>query len=208
MGNPDLSAMKATHYILGYVFQRGDKIFRVEGYYKKYRKLLLEDEEKNYMNSGYGYAEGLDTFVKNSFGRFSGWIAYSWLKARREWMDIPVLASPYFDITNNLTAVLNVDISRQLTFGVSFRYATGKPYTSAPEQYNKARVPDYQKVDVNLSYLHSFFEGNMTVFYVAVSNLLGRINIFDYRYSDDWKQRDPVESSFGRSFYFGVSVNM
>jgi outer membrane cobalamin receptor len=208
VGNPQLSAMNSNHYIIGYAFQQQNKMFRLEGYYKNYSDLLLEDERLNYSNDGHGYATGIDAFAKNSYGRFSGWISYSWLKARRKWLDSPALTSPYFDITHNLTMVLNASLPKNLAMGLSFRYATGKPYTPAPGQYHQARVPDYMKLDLTLSYLTSFFEKNLTVFYLAVSNLDGRINIFDYRYSPDYQRRDAVESSFGRSLYFGVSFNM
>ena len=123
-------------------------------------------------------------------------------------MDLPVLASPYFDIPHNFTVVLNVDLPYNLSMGFSFRCATGKPYTSGPDLTRDSRVPAYMKTDFSFSYLHSFFPSNMTVFYLGLSNLFGRINIFDYNYSDDWQRRDPVESSFGRSVYFGVSFNM
>ncbi len=208
VGNPKLTSMNAKHYIVGYAFQKDNKIFRLEGYYKNYENLLLENDEVNYSNEGIGYATGIDVFVKNSYGPFSGWCSYSWLKARRKWMDLPVLASPYFDITNNFTLVLNIDLPKNITIGSSYRYATGKPYTPALNEYREARVPSYQKLDLTFSYLHSFFESNMTVFYFSFSNLLGRINIFDYRYSLDFERRDPVESSFGRSVYFGFQFNL
>ena len=208
VGNPDLGSMMATHYILGYAYQKENTIFRLEGYYKNYLHLLLEDENLNYVNDGRGYATGVDLFVKKAYGPVSGWIAYSWLMARRKWMDLPVLASPYFDITNNLTTVVNVDLSRNLSVGLSFRYATGKPYTPEPGHFHEARVPDYSKLDLSFSYLYSFFESNVTVFYLGISNAFGRINIFDYRYSRDWERREAVQSSFGRSFYFGFSFNM
>ena len=207
VGNPNLSAMRSTHTIFGYAYQKDSHIFRLEGYYKEYKNLLLEDDNLNYINDGRGYAKGIDAFVKSSYGRVSGWISYSWLRARRKWMDLPVLASPYFDITHNLTIVLNVELPKNLSVGCSFRYATGKPYTPGPEKYHEVRVPDYQKLEINFTYRHSFFKSNMTVFYLAVSNVLGRINIFDYRYSSDWQRRDAVESSFGRSVYFGVQFN-
>ena len=208
VGNPHLASMKAIHYIIGYAFQKENKIFRLEGYYKNYSDLLLEDEVVNYLNKGHGYSTGIDVFAKNSYGPLSGWISYSWLRAKRKWMDLPVLTSPYFDITNNLTLVLNVNLPKNFSAGISFRYATGKPYTPAPGQYHKSRVPAYTKLDFSLSYLCSFFENNMSVFYLGISNLDGRINIFDYRYSADYQRRDAVESSFGRSLYFGVSFNM
>jgi len=208
IGNPQLSAMKAVHYIIGYAYQKENKIFRLEGYYKDYTSLLLENTLLNYINEGHGYSTGIDLFAKNSYGPISGWLSYSWLKARRKWMDLPVLASPYFDITHNLTIVFNANLPKNIAVGFSYRYATGKPYTPKPEKYHNARVPEYQKLDLSLSYLYKFFENNMTVFYLGISNMLGRINIFDYRYSPDYQRRDAVESSFGRSVYFGVSFNM
>ncbi len=200
--------MKARHYVIGFAYMKQNKTLRVEGYYKDYQQLLLEDKASNYTNGGRGFAGGMDLFAKHSYGPISGWISYSWLKARRKWLDLPVLAPPYFDITHNLTLVINMDLPKRFNIGSSFRYATGKPYTPAPGKYHTARVPSYQKWDITLTYLYSFFDTNTTVFYLAISNILGRINIFDYRYSADYQRRDPVESSFGRSVYFGVSFNM
>jgi outer membrane receptor for ferrienterochelin and colicin len=208
VGNPDLSAMKAVHTIIGYAYQNENSIFRMEGYYKDYKNLLLEDLSQNYINSGNGFATGVDLFLKHSYGSVSGWVSYSRLKACRKWMDVPVSAPTHFDITNNLTTVFNLDLTKNFSLGFSYRYATGKPYTTAPEKFNKARVPDYQKVDVNVTYLCRFFKSNLTVLYFAISNALDRTNIFDYRYSNDYKRRVAVESPFGRSMYFGVSFSM
>lgn len=208
VGNPKLSSMKATHYIIGYAFQQGNKIFRLEGYYKNYGNLLLEDDHLNCVNQGYGYAKGVDLFAKNSYRTISGRLSYSWLQARRKWLDAPRLAPPYFDITHNLTMVLNANLPKNFSAGISFRYATGKPYTPAPDKYHQARVPDYMRIDLSMSYLHRFFKNNLTVFYLGISNLEGRINIYDYRYSSDYQRRDAVKSSFGRSVYFGVSLNL
>lgn len=207
IGNPKLSSMRAVHYILGYSYQKEDQIVRIETYYKDYKGLLLEDPVKNYINDGYGYAEGIDLFVKRSLGWLSGWISYSYLRARRKWFEYKQLTPPYFDITHNFTATVRYCLSPRLSLGLSYRHASGKPYTPAPGRYNTARVPDYEKLDLSLSYLHQFFEGNLTVFYLAVSNLLNRVNIFDYRYSPDYSKREPVKSSFGRLVYFGVSFS-
>lgn len=206
-GNPSLNSMRAWHYIIGIAHQRENSIIRVEAYYKDYDHLLLKDERLNYTNRGYGYARGLDLFLKKSLGIINGWISYSYLQARRFWMDAPSLSSPDFDITHNLSAVLEVSLTPHLHLGSSFRAATGKPYTSAPHRYHNARVPDYRKLDLNLTYLYRFFEGNLTVFYLAVSNVLGRENVFDYYYSPDYKKREAITSSMLRSVYFGVSIN-
>jgi len=206
-GNPRLGPMHAQHFIFGYAFQEESTIFRVEGYHKKYDDLVLDNASLNFTNDGYGHATGVDIFLKDSFGPASGWISYSWLLARRKWLDIPVLASPYFDIPHNFSAVINVDLPYNFALGLGYRFASGKPYTPDFKRYNEARVPSYQKLDLNVTYMHHFIETDMTVFYFSISNLLDRINIFDYRYSADFRRRDPVESAFGRSWYFGVQFN-
>jgi len=208
IGNPHLAAMTSTHRILGYEYHQGDQIFRFEVYLKKYSKLLLDDSTYNYTNDGYGYAKGIDLFVKRTYKLASGWLSYSYLKSRRRWKEFPDLRPPYFDITHNLTLVAKYNPTPHLGLGMTYRYATGKPYTPAPGQYNTKRVPDYEKLDISLSYLCSLFEGNITVLYLGVSNLLGRENIFGYRYSPDYSQREPVKSSFRRSVYFGMSLNI
>lgn len=208
IGNPGLASMNARHYIVGYEFNNDDVLFRLEGYYKDYENLLLEDSLVNYTNDGYGYGKGVDIFLKKSFGEINSRISYSYLIARRHYHEFAELTSPDFDITHNLTVVLDYSPVPYFGISTSYRYATGKPYTPAPGEYNSKRVPDYHRLDVNLSYLHSFFERNLTVFYLGISNITGRINIFDYLYSPDWSEREPVKSSFGRSIYFGISVNL
>jgi vitamin B12 transporter len=208
IGNPDLHNMEATHGILGYYFQHDERMFRVEVYRKNYQQLLLNDGVVNYTNYGNGYATGVDIFLKDAIGPLSGRIAYSWLRSRRHWLDAPSSLPPYFDIPHNLTLVATLDLPGALSLGSSLRYATGKPYTSAVNAYHHERVPDYYTLDLSLSKIFSFYKDNRTIFYLALSNVTGRINIFDYRYSTDYQRREPVESSFGRSFYFGVQMNV
>ncbi|NIV14889.1 MAG: TonB-dependent receptor [Aliifodinibius sp.] len=208
VGNPNLKAMQSWHYIAGIVHQTEQSIYRAEVYHKDYQNLLLEDDRLNYTNEGHGHASGLDLFIKREWQHWKGWISYSYLKARRHWMDAPNIAPPEFDITQNLTAVAELNLSMHWHIGTSYRFATGKPYTSAAHLYHDKRVADYHKVDLNLTYLRRFFPGNLTVFYVAVSNLLGRENVFDYIYSPDYQEREPVKATMLRSVYFGVSVTL
>lgn len=208
IGNPRLGPMRAYHYIVGYEFDSAGAIFRLEGYYKDYKNLLLKDSVFNYTNDGHGYAKGVDIFLKKTFGKLSSRVSYSYLVARRLYLDFTKLTPPDFDITHNFATVLDYSIFDSFGISASYRYATGKPYTPAPNQYNSSRVPDYYKMDLNFTYLHSFYERNLTVFYLGISNITGRINIFDYLYSPDWSEREPVKSSFGRSVYFGVSVSL
>ncbi len=205
VGNPKLGSMNASHYIAGLIYQKENTILRLEGYYKDYTDLVLEDKLDNYSNKGHGCAKGFDLFLKHSYGILNGRISYSYLVARRQWMDAPKISSPDFDITHNLNTVLQATLSGHFQIGLAYRVSTGKPYTSGEFLYNDSRVPDYQKLDLNASYLYRFFDGNLTIFYIGIANLLGRDNIFDYYYSPDHQKRDAVKSSMLRSVYFGFS---
>ena len=206
-GNPALKPAKAFHTILGYEFTHEQNIYRVEAYNKQYDHLILEDENFRFTSQGYGHAYGVDIFIKRNLGLFSGWIAYSYLIARRKEGQFNRLTSPDFDITHNLNWVLKVQLSEHLSLGSLFKYATGKPYTPAYRQFNSQRVPDFHKLDLSLSYLSQFWEGNLTIFYLSVSNVYGRKNIYDYHYNEDYTQREAQVSSFDRSVYFGISAN-
>ncbi len=206
-GNPNLVSMNAWHYITGIMYQKENTIYRLETYYKDYNHLLLKNSQENFTNKGYGYAYGLDLFAKRSYKKLNGWISYSYLHAKRKWMNSPRLSPADFDITHNLNSILEINVNDHWKCGFAYRYATGKPYSSAKNLYNDSRVPSYQKLDMNLTYLYRFFEGNLSVFYLGISNLLGRDNIFDYYYSPDYSQRETIKSTMLRTIYFGISFN-
>ncbi|GAB4370975.1 MAG: hypothetical protein Kow0042_13490 [Calditrichia bacterium] len=206
-GNPSLKSAKSGHHIAGISYRGKNTMCRMEVYYKNYKNLLLEAQEENFTNNGYGYARGMDIFLKHSRKMIKGWLSYSYLNSRRYWMDAPGLTSPEFDITHNLSTVIEISLDFHWNLGFAYRYATGKPYSTSPHYYLNARVPPYKKLDVNLTYLYRFFENNLTVFYIAVSNVLGRDNIFDYYYSPDYQKREPIKSTMRRTVYFGVTFS-
>ncbi|MCK5145866.1 TonB-dependent receptor [bacterium] len=207
IGNPDLGYSRARHAIAGVQFDKDGTLFRVEAYVKKYDNLLLHDLGYRYINEGYGYARGIDAFLKSKYKTFSGWLSYSWLDAKRCWMDLPVVVSPYFDITNNFTAVLNWEATVRLNFGASFRAATGRPYTPSADAFQSKRVPPYIKLDLTVGYNTCLFGSDMTILYASCSNVLGRTNIMNYSYSSDYTQRVAVKSAFSRQVYFGFQIN-
>lgn len=207
-GNPHLGPKQAIHYIVGYDYDYQNTKLRVETYYKDYNDLLLEDSALNFTNNGYGYAYGVDVFLKGDVFQTSGWISYSYLQARRKEYECTELTSPDFDITHNLILVAKKELASRMNVAFTYRFATGKPYTPAPNAFNTQRLCNYQRLDVMISYLHSFHPDNLTVFYGAVSNIFDRHNIYDYYYSPDYSHRTEKRSVFSRSVYFGVSVSL
>jgi hypothetical protein len=197
--------MEAKHYIISGTWENAGGMIRVESYYKDYERLIKEDDSLNYISLGDGYARGIDFFVKKSFEKVEGRIAYSYLKSERNWQDYSALFPPDFDITHNLSAILNVSPVESFLIGAKYMYATGKPFTPLGGEFRSERLPSYWTLDLSVSYLYSFFDNNLTVFYFSVNNVTNRNNILGY-YNGD--VNEPIESSYGRLYYFGVSFQM
>jgi len=232
-GNPKLEAQRAQHWIGGFHHQRDPFTARLELYYKPYRNLVVEHPAPVHLaNTGKGRAAGADLFLK--YGAylstpFNGWIAYSLLRSRRvqvryNGVEIQHQEAPApFDITHNLTLVAKAQLVNALSGGLTFRYATGRPITpivdavpAADKSYylpvegpvGSQRLPPFQQLDGQLSYVLFFSGGHQAVFYLAVNNLLNRTNVLDYDYSIDYTQRQPRTSFFRRSIYFGTTVSL
>jgi hypothetical protein len=213
-GNPNLGPMKAIHYIASYDYKVDDfNNVRVELFHKQYLDLPLEHPTLNYDNGGTGYARGIDIVTKGNLGIISGWVSYGFISSKRKWMDYPELAPSPYDITHNLAVVLKANITQSLQFGLTYKYATGRPYTEIigaeyhPEQRvhepikaatNEARHQNYKRLDLRLTHLSKFFGDNFAAFYVEGLNILNIENIFGYNYSQDYSERKDIRSYFGR----------
>ena len=225
-GNPNLTAMKATHYIasLDYKINKLSSV-RIEGYHKEYNSLPLEDELLNYNNNGYGFADGIDFMIKGDlFGIIDGWISYGFINTKRKWMDFDELASSSFDITHNFTIIAKYNFTPAFQVGVNYKYATGRPFTPVKNSHyvpnlnifepvygneNSDRHPIYQRLDIRLTYLTQLFDNYFTVLYVEGLNILNINNIFGYSYNKDYSRRYNVDSYFGRrTVVFGFQVEI
>ncbi len=230
-GNPNLDVQQSWHYIAGYEFKKNLFHIRAEGYYKSYDDLIIEDDRQNLSNRGYGEAYGADFFFKYSdYLRtpFNGWISYSLLRSKRlyprqtaQGVDHEYAPSA-FDITHNLNFVGKAKIIGMLSGGLTYRYSTGRPFTpiidAEPTSQNyylpiegsvySQRLPDFHRLDLNLSYYWVPVENWSVIFYTSVSNVLDRKNVMDYTYNSDYSERRPIYSDYSRFVYAGVSVEV
>ena len=117
------------------------------------------------------------------------------------------LVAADFDVTHTWNVVLIQTLPWNFETAMTYRFATGKPYTPAPGAWNSARLPSYSKTDVSLSRTYSLFPGNFTIFFVSLANVFDKKNVQDYIYSPDYSERTEVKAYFDRSVYFGVSMN-
>lgn len=222
--NFNLKPEEATHYILGYEYNlnEGLFLFRVEGYYKDYRDLVIRDPNNFfYTSGGKGIAKGVDVFIKSSVtNKYTSWISYAYTDSKRKQYDAVNETSANYDITHNLTFVASYNITDAIVTGLTYRVSTGKPYTpitggifdSTYNLYqpvyagtNSGRFPAYHRLDINFQYIFSLF-GRFAVAVFQINNLLNNKNLYDYTYNADYTERKEIITTNKRQFYMGLGV--
>ncbi len=184
----DLQFEHATHLMLNYQRMRNGYIFRVEGYQKWYGDLLKTSTNANLpVNSGSGYARGVDVFFRDNTTIKQGdyWISYSYLDTKRDWRNFPILATPNFAMKHSVSIAYKQFFIRYNTaFSASYAFNSGRPYYDPnlpTTQFNTSHTAAYHDVSATLTYLTNI-GGHFTVFFVSVQNVLGVKQIFGYQY--------------------------
>lgn len=222
--NFNLKPEQASHFILGYEFNKmeGLFLFRVEGYYKQYKDLVLRDKNSFlYYSGGKGYARGVDVFLKSSVtNKYSTWISYAYTDSKRSQYDALTESPANYDITHNLTFVASYNISDVITTGLTYRISTGKPYTPVTggiydpntntyqpvyAETNSGRFPTYQRMDINFQYIFSLF-GRFAIAVFQINNLLNNKNLYDYTYNFDYTEQKEIVTTNKRQFYLGLGL--
>jgi hypothetical protein len=184
---------EAHHFNLGLEgWLREDLYFSLEGYYRKYNRLLnmkyfadidINNEREYYesmLEDGYGKAYGLDFLLKKEIGNLRGWLSYSFLKS-----DVVFGDETYptdWDRNHNLHATLLALLGKKYEAGVQFAFCTGNPFTTdlARFRYRTEILP----------YEDEYYDP-------LWMELEGRRN--QVRYPPYVR----LDASLGRSFYFG-----
>lgn len=215
----DVLFERADHYLANYTWMRKNRIFRIEGYYKNYANLVRFSDDPaapngiSYDNSGNGYATGVDVFWRDQKTIKNGeyWISYSYLDTRRLYRDFPIEAQPYFASNHNFSTVYKHFVAEiRCAFGASYAFGSGRPFfnPNLPDgEFNSERTPNFHTVNLNASYLTTI-KNNFTVVFFSVSNVLGRNNVFGYRYSPDGQFRLPVNPPQTRSIFLGMFISL
>ena len=145
----------------------------VEVYYKDMQKVTdYEDGTNVFFNedieasiaSGDGRSYGLEFYLKNKYGKLTGWASYT--LARTEIL-IPEISSHWYpasyDKTHDVALVLSYDFTQRLSLSGSWIYYTGNAVTFPSGKYefdgylasyyterNGYRMPNYHRLDLNL----------------------------------------------------------
>lgn len=178
----ELQQEKATHYILNYQLTQNRRTFRAEAFYKEYDD-LVKIEINGLSNAGYGYAQGFDFFWRDnqSIRNADYWLSYSFLDTKRDYRHYPAEAIPTFASKHNFSYVLKYFVeSIKSQVGATYAYGSPRPYHNPNlDGFNQSRTPSYHDLSANISYLMN----PKVIFHASVTNILGRDNIFGYRYA-------------------------
>ncbi len=152
--------------------------------------------------SGTAFSYGAEALIEKKGGNLNGWIAYSYLDAKRHIVGInnnqPY--SPLYDITHNISIVLNYDLNNRMVFSADWNFHTGAAVTFPsgvyniegmktlyydPDKRNADRMPDYHRMDIafvlkNKNYNTKKFKGKWVF---AVYNVYNAKNPYFYTFT-------------------------
>lgn len=192
----------ADQVSLGYFMNLPNKSLEtsVEFYYK-YMQNQIEFKEfsQTYLNEfideefrfGVGRAYGVEFMVKKNTGKINGWISYTLSRSERKIDDIQEkdwFLSPY-DVTNNLTTVVNYDITKRLCLSANFIFTSGRPFNAPVARYeynnmvlpyyghkNASRYPAYHRLDFGLEWKNKPHKRYNSSWSLSVYNVYGQKN--------------------------------
>jgi outer membrane receptor for ferrienterochelin and colicin len=203
---------KSTQYVLGVdsYFDNQKYLFSIEGYYKDIKNLYefqnaahvkKNEPIESLFTKGEGEAYGIEFFLNKREGNFSGWIGYtlSWTRRLFEELNNGIIFYPRYDRRNDLSVVITYDATENLSFGLTWAYATGQGFSLPSGQYefqnigfdnkknlqfnyaqrNDFRLPSYHKLDVSGNYKFTWLSLPCEV-YVSLFNIYNRKNAFAY----------------------------
>ncbi len=224
-GLAGLDYSRATHYIFQYSKQTKDYTFRTELFYKKYNNLYKTDSsfggrEVVANNNGYGDAKGIEFFWrdKKTIKNVDYWLSYSYLNAKRDFLNYPKAIQPSFAATHTAAFVFKrffLPIKTQ--FNLSYNFATGRPYYRiAKDATNKYVITDagktvnYNSMGFSVNWLPNIGNKNTKTFAVwvlGISNVLGQNIIYNYNYNYNGSRKEAVTPPSKRFVFIGCFLS-
>lgn len=213
----DLKNTAATHYILNYFIVNNNRTFRAESFYKIYDNLVtykgLATDPRNIAQNGSGYARGIDFFYrdKKTIKSTDFWITYSFVDSKRRFASYETKVQPSFAPKHNGSVVIKHFVSAlKSQLGTSWSWNSGYPFNNPNlpgEMQNTTKA--YSDLSVSWSYLPK----PNVIIHVACSNVLGRSNVFGYRYASQPDESGiypslPVGQGAKRFAFIGLFITL
>ncbi len=140
--------------------------------YRDFANLILNNHLETDLLSGRGRAYGAEVQIKRNYGKWSGWVSYTYsrtfLKIDHENPELRVNRGEWyptnFDRPHNLALVSKLKIGKKSTFDANFNYTSGIPTNAIITAYqvdrqavphfsdrNEFRIPDYVRLDLAIT---------------------------------------------------------
>jgi vitamin B12 transporter len=211
-----LGLSRATHYIVNYQKRSGNRLLRVEAFYKQYKDLVTISPFVS--NGGDGYAKGVELFWrdKKTFKDFDYWITYSFLDTKRKHLNYPFALQPEFAAPHTASIAIkrffpNLNFSANLSYAI----AAGRPYYNfqpGPGGHNlvndQGTTNVYNTVNLSFAYLFNLFpkwkNKDFSGIGWGINNLFGSKPVFGYNYSQNGLNKVAVTLPATRSYYLGI----
>jgi hypothetical protein len=214
-----LNFTRATHYIINYQKKSGNRLFRVEAYYKRYVNLIKT--VPTVANSGQGYARGVEFFFrdKKTIKDLDYWVSYTYLDTKREFLNYPSSLVPSFSTPHTVSiATKKFFPNINLSVNAAYFFSTGRPYYNISSDnagetkiFDSGKTRNYSALNLHVAYLLSFFkkwkQPDFSGIALGVNNLLGANQIFGYNYSHDGSNKVPITLPATRTYYIGIFFN-
>lgn len=208
-------------------------LFSVEAYYKKLDNIYEYREDANFnidtpfdekITKGKGEAFGVEFFFNKRIGILSGWIGYTtaWTKRYFDELNNGHPFYPRYDRRHDISLVLSLQPSEQITCGLTWTYGTGQAYSLPIGQYmftgldhpnsnttdnyynysrrDEFRLPPFHKLDLSFNYLINISEKNNLEISLNIYNAYNRNNPFSkyigYKIDEVSGKRIPVLKEF------------
>lgn len=213
----NVDPMIVDQYSIGYFrnFKNNTYKASVETYYKNMlnitdyengTNLLLNEKIEAMIIAGHGRSYGIEFLLEKTTGKFTGWVSYTLSRSEQQidginnnqWYRSNV------DKPHDVSLVASYEFSDRLFLSGAFVYGTGRPVTWPTGQYsvdgqvyplyssrNEQRMPDYHRLDFNLTYKTKNKNGQWDF---SVYNVYNRKNAYsiDFRNNPDTFQNEAV----------------
>ena len=206
---PQISELLSVGYFKNFT----DNIYELslEGYsrttiniidYKPGADFLLQPYPETQLLQGINKSYGVEFMISKKKGQFKGWINYTYSRSLNQVYNGASIQeninngewySANYDKPHTLNSSFTIDVNKHNSFGLTFTYSTGRPYSS-PQGYiyiqgsqfpyyndrNNSRLPDYHRLDFswniyNPSTQKRRWEGSWVI---NVYNIYGRGNVY------------------------------
>ena len=219
---PQVSQMITAGYFLSFK----DNIYELtaEGYWRDTQDMidyrpgadfLLQPNPETQLLQGQSRAYGVETMLTKKKGELTGWVNYTYARTLNQVNEGPsveqnINGGQYYranyDRPHTVNASITIDVDKHNSFGFTFAYSTGRPYTAPTGfvtldevQYpyygerNQARLPDYHRLDFawniyNPSMRNRRWEGRWAF---TVYNIYGRSNPYSIFFRTENGKTNP-----------------